>query len=106
MARATLASDRTRIDDSSQPSIVAMFSHQSMNSPSRACGSGYQVERWSSEISGTTVSTAYSTGLKHRTWPSPQLSVASGAPGLAPAGETRPPVEYTWPLPLEARSDA
>jgi hypothetical protein len=72
--RASRASDTTKIDDSSQPSTVARLSHQSMSWPPGMPGSGYQVERWSREMSGITVSMAYRTGLKQRTAPSPQLS--------------------------------
>ena len=56
--RARLARDSTKIDVRSQPSTAAALSHHSMSAPSRIWTSGYQVERWSSEMSGTTVSIA------------------------------------------------
>src|SRR5215471_14571146 len=109
--RDSRASDRTKIDDSSQPSSVARLSHHNMSWPPGACGSGYQVARWSSEISGTTVSIAYSTGLKQRTWPSPHESARGElplVPGTGTAGRVaariRPVVEYTSPLLSLARS--
>src|SRR5215831_13222979 len=107
------ASDRTNIDDSSQPNSVARFSHQSMSCPPRTCRSECQVDRWSSETSGTTVSIAYHTGLKQVTSPPPQESARvepMRVPGLdtrAPAEvASRPLVVYTAPLPLDARSVA
>src|SRR5262249_44649367 len=67
-----------------------------------------EVERWSSETSGTTVSIAYSTGLKQRTWPPPQASAragtgarATGAGAPAPGGGPR--VLYTRPAAVVAR---
>jgi hypothetical protein len=58
-----------------------------------------------------TVSIAYSTGLKQRTSPSPQVS--RGAPPVAAApgapwldAVSSPLVAYTSPLPLLARSAA
>jgi hypothetical protein len=38
--------------------MVATLSHHCMIVPARVLGSGYQVSRWSSEISGITVSIA------------------------------------------------
>jgi len=89
--RARRASDRAKIDDSSQPRMVARFSHHCMKVPSATCGSGYQLARWSRLTSGTTVSMAYSTGLKQRTSPSPQASTRPW-PAL-PLPVSRPLVE-------------
>ena len=84
-----------------------------MSWPSRTWGSGYQVDRWSSEISGRRVSVAYSAGLKQRTSPLPHESARRAVPGArvaAAAGlaqvTTRPLVAYTAPLPFVARSVA
>jgi SAM-dependent methyltransferase len=43
--RARRARDRARIDDSSQPRMVARFSHHCISEPSATFGSGYQLAR-------------------------------------------------------------
>jgi len=58
VVRASRARDRTKIDDRSQPSSVAVLSHHCMKVPSLTWGSGYQADLWSSETSGMTVSIA------------------------------------------------
>ena len=89
---AILANDRTKTDDSSQPSKVAMFSHQSITLP---VGDpfGDHVVRCPIDTNGTTVSTAKATALKHTTVPPSQLSMS--AFGLEPWTEVemRPDVE-------------
>jgi len=70
--RESRARDRTKIVDSSQPSNVAALSHHCTNIRPRTWESGCQVDRWSSETSGITVSMAYRTGLKQRALPPPQ----------------------------------